>query len=128
MRTWQVELLVAAIVLFGVALLAGGSWVQLVGAGAVALSFAHAQVADRLAEAEADRRGNELLWVPAENRRNNRQEFTPRLAHCHAWAVRYLVGKELLWLVYFVALGAWSALAGVGLFLLYPLWRRGWRR
>ena len=32
-----------------------------------------------------------------------------------------------LWLVYFVAKGAWSAIAGVALFLAYPLWRRWWR-
>ena len=46
----------------------------------------------------------------------------------HRWAGRYFLGKELLWCVYFIAHGSWSALAGVGLFLAYPFWRRLWRR
>ena len=104
--TWHVELAVVASILFSVALVTGGR-VELVGAGAVSLSFAHAQVADRLAEREAAR--------------------AVATVECHRWATRYLVGKEALWLVYFVALHAWSALAGVALFLAYPVWRRLWR-
>lgn len=107
MRTWHLELAVVVVVLFAVALATGGR-VELVGAAAVSLSFAHAQVADRLAEREAAR---EVATVD-----------------CHRWATRYLLAKESLWLVYFVALHAWSALAGVGLFLAYPAWRRYWRR
>jgi hypothetical protein len=47
---------------------------------------------------------------------------------CHRWAARYLVAKEVLWLAYFVLHHSWSALAGVFVFLAYPLWRRWWRR
>ncbi len=46
---------------------------------------------------------------------------------CYRWSTRYLVGKEALWLAYFVLHRSWAALAGVGLFLVYPLWRRIWR-
>lgn len=106
-RTWHIELAVAAAVLIVVALATGGA-LELLGAGAVLGSFAHAQVADRLAEREAARER------PA--------------VECHRWAARYLVGKELLWCAYFVLHGSWSALAGVGLFLAYPSWRRWWRR
>ena len=105
-RTWHIEMAVVAAVLVAVASVSGGAF-ELVGAGAVLLSFAHAQVADRLAEREASRARPSV--------------------ECHRWATRYLVGKESLWLVYFVLHQSWSALAGVGLFLVYAPWRRFWR-
>jgi hypothetical protein len=106
-RTWQLELAAVALVLVAVALATGGGALELLGAGAVTLSFAHAQVSDRLAECEAAR-------------------DRPAVA-CHRWATRYLIGKETLWLAYFVAHHSWSALAGVILFLAYSPWRRWWR-
>lgn len=106
-RTWMLEMTLVAFVLLVVVFLTGDGWLELVGAGAVLLSFGHAQVADRLAEREASR-----ATVSVD---------------CHRWATRYLVGKETLWLLYFVAHRSWSALAGVGLFLVYPAWRRFWR-
>lgn len=115
-RTWHAEMAVAAIVLGTVAFVGDGSPIEFVGAGAVLLSFGHAQVADRLAEAEADRQS--CVRDEGSQRRS---------VHCHRWATRYLVGKEVLWLLYFVVHHSWSALAGVGLFLVYPSWRRFWR-
>lgn len=116
MKTWQTEMMFVAVVLAVVAIASGGGSLELVGACAVLLSFGHAQVADRLAEAEAERRA----YVRMEG-------LDGHSVACHRWATRYLVGKEALWCVYFVAHGSWSALAGVGLFISYPLWRR-WRR
>lgn len=98
---------VVAAVLAGVAIATHGGPVEFLGAAAVILSFGHAQVADRLAEREGARAAPGV--------------------ECHRWATRYLVGKETLWLAYFVAHRSWSALAGVGLFLTYPAWRRWWR-
>lgn len=106
-RTWHVELAVVAAVLVIVALASGGGTLELVGAAAVTLSFAHGQVADRLAEREAAR--------------------TDAGVECHRWATRYFVGKEALWCLYFVAHHSWTALAGVALFLIYPAWRHFWR-
>ena len=108
MRTWQAELLAVAAVLATVVAVTDGGWLEVVGAGAVLLSFAHGQVADRLAEAEGER---DVATV-----------------ECHRWATRYFLGKETLWLAYFVAHRSWSALAGVALFLAYPAWRRWWLR
>ena len=108
-RTWHIELAVVAVVLGAIALITGGP-VEWFGAGAVTLSFAHAQVADRLAEREAARSTDQ------------------QMVECHRWATRYLVGKETLWLLYFMLHASWTALAGVGLFLAYPVWRRTWRR
>lgn len=107
MRTWHVEMLVVAVAMASVAFFGGGS-IEWLGSVAVVLTFGHAQVASRLAEREASRPRPDVA--------------------CHAWNTRYLVGKELLWLLYFVLHHSWSALAGVGLFLAYPLWRRWWRK
>jgi hypothetical protein len=107
-RTWHIETAVVALVLVAVALLSGGGALELIGAGAVLLSFGHASVGERLREREAAR-------------------IAPSV-ECHHWSTRYFVGKEALWFLYFVLHGSWSALAGVGLFLVYPLWRRFWRR
>lgn len=116
MRTWKAEIAVVAGVLGTVAIASGGGVVELLGATAVTLSFAHAQVADRLAEGESERRKFEP------------DEIADRHAvDCYRWAGRYLVSKEILWSVYFVAHRSWSALAGVGLFIAYPAWRRWWR-
>lgn len=117
MKTWHFETLVVATILVAVALCSGGGALELVGAGAVLLSFGHASVADRLAEAERERRA----YVQFSG------DTDKHAVACHRWATRYLVGKEVLWLAYFVAHQSWSALAGVGLFLVYPLWRRWWR-
>lgn len=100
-RTWHIEMAIVAAVLLAVVLVTHGGALELVGAGAVLLSFGHAQVADRLAEREASRA------MPS--------------VDCHRWATRYLIGKESLWLVYFVLHHSWSALAGVGLFLVAPI-------
>lgn len=105
-RTWHAEVAVVAAVLFTIAFATGG-WVEALGAVAVTVTFAHAQVADRLAERDAARE-------------------RPSVA-CHRWATRYLVGKEALWLGYFMLHHSWSALAGVALFLAYTPWRRWWR-
>lgn len=116
MKTWQYEMIVVAAVLSAVVLLTNNHPIEWVGAGAVLLSFGHAQVADRLAEAERERRDGALYG-----------DQDVHAVACHAWATRYLVGKEALWLVYFVVHHSWSALAGVGLFIAYPFWRAWWR-
>ena len=108
MKTWHFELVFVATVLAMVVIASGAAPVEWLGAAAVTLTFAHAQVADRLAERDAAREKPSV--------------------ECHRWATRYLVTKESLWLVYFVLHHSWSALAGVGLFLAFPIWRRWWRK
>jgi hypothetical protein len=106
--TWAIELIATACVLGIVWAASGSSWLELLGAAAVLAAFAHAQVADRMTEREAARVSPDV--------------------HCWRWSRRYFVAKEALWFVYFAAHGSWSALAGVVLFLLYPLWRAAYRR
>jgi hypothetical protein len=103
--TWAWELAAVATLLLVVGSTEG--WRGVVGAIAVSLAFAHAQVADRLREKEAAR-------------------ATPEV-ECHRWLDRYWTAKEVAWVAYFATAGAWTALAGCGVFLAYPLWRRWYR-
>lgn len=142
MKTWKIEASVAALVLGSVAALTVrpenyyATWIT---AAAVFLTFMHMQIADRLAEAE-DQRDRLRREAQALSQRYEHAAEPPPLAavreaderyrvhvECH-WKLKwYLVVKEILWLVTFVLLGAWPALVGVGLFLLYPVWRHFYR-
>lgn len=106
-RTWHAEVTVVALAMLAVAIVSHGTPIAWLSAAAVTFSFAHGQIADRLAEREAARA------VPS--------------VHCHALAARYFVLKEALWGVTFLVSGAYPALVGVALFLAYPGWRRWWR-
>jgi hypothetical protein len=106
-KTWTIELAVVSAALAVVFRISGGGSVELLGSLAVLAGFAHAQVSDRMAEREARRVNPDV--------------------HCWRWSRRYFVLKELLWLAYFVAHRSWAALAGVGIFLLYPAWRSWYR-
>lgn len=84
-------------------------WVALIG---VAYSFAHASIADRLAEAEGDRAT---------------AGQAPTI-ECYGKLHGSFVKREIAWLLTFLLLQSWSALVGVFIFLAYPVWRRAWRR
>lgn len=112
--TWWWECLVAGTYLAGVAFLST-DWSdtrvaigQVVSAAAVFVSFQHMTVAARLEEAQ--------------------EKSDARTVACYRKLTMYLVRKEVLWVAAFVALKAWAALAGVPLFLLYPVWRRTYLR
>jgi len=106
-KTWKLEMLVVALVLVATYHFAGGGLAERIGALAVLAAFGHTQVTERLREREA------LKTKPD--------------VSCHRWALGYFIAKEALWLVYFVLHHSWSALVGVGVFLLYPIWRKWWR-
>ena len=107
-RTWHVEAALVFIVVAVVAVASGGGWADWLTAFAVLLTFTHAQVSDRLAEEQAARPDGTVT--------------------CHAWGARYWTAKEALWVVSFIAAGLWPAVVGAALFLVYPLWRRAYRR
>lgn len=107
MKTWMYESIVAAIVLITVAWLTGNSSAEWIGAAAVFCAFNHAQIADRLAE---------------------KQKFKVEPDVPCYWKLGiFFVLKEAFWLTYFLMHQSYSALVGVVLFLLYPLWRGLWR-
>lgn len=78
------------------------------GAAAVYSSFEYVTIATRLEEASHNGK-------------------TP-LVKCVGKLLRVLVRREALWLLTFALLGAWTSMAGIPLFLLYPVWRRYYRR
>ena len=113
--TWHFETACVAFVLLVVALFTTPSVVSLwiapvpflivwLSAVAVLGSFLHAKVGYRMAEALAE-------------------QATPPAA-CQEWSGTYWVAKELLWLVVFVLSGAYPAIAGAVIFILYPAWRK----
>lgn len=106
-QTWMAESAVASVVLFASAELTGGEWHNRVAAAALVLTFCHGQVTDRMIEA---------------------QERSPEQVECFRMANRYWVGKEMLWVVTFALAGLWTAIVGCGVFLVYPAWRRWYRR
>ena len=75
-RTWHIEFAFVAVALGSVNVAAGPSWLEALGAAAVLFAFAHAQVAERMAEREAARSRPDV--------------------HCHRWAGRYFTIKEVL--------------------------------
>lgn len=111
-KTWVYEFLVVLVILVTVALITKKGLIEWLGVFAVLVTFGHTQIADRLHEREAFRYKID---------KNVEVE-------CH-WKLNwYFYIKETLWFIYFVFLGAYSALVGVFIFLLYPLWRNWWRK
>lgn len=109
MKTWYAETGIVAFILLAVLVFTHRLFsVELIAAAAVLLTFGHASVADRLAERE------ELRCTPE--------------VECFRKMWYYFVGKEMLWLLYFFMIHAYSALVGVFVFLAYPVWRRLYRR
>lgn len=116
-KTWQIELSVATLVMLAQLFIAAWltnhfDWRELIGTAAVLVLFAHGQVSDRLSEQEAER---------------VKQGAEPHV-HCHRMEKRYFMGKEVLWMLYFALIGAWSAIAGTLLLFLYRPWRSWYRR
>lgn len=111
-QTYIVEYVFVGAVLVIIAIVSHKGLVEWLGVVAVFLTFGHASIAERLQEREAKRYHIDRK-VEVE---------------CYWKLNYYFYAKEFCWLVYFYLLGAWSALAGVFIFLLYPLWRKTWRK
>jgi len=106
-RTWHIEATVMAVILAATVLFTEGGLTEWIGASAVLVATRRMSVGDRMREKEERRAVHEV--------------------DCYAWLDRYLVLGELLFAWYFIRLGAWAALVGGALFLLYPYWRRLYR-
>lgn len=111
-QTWTIEQNFVLIILAAVALVSGSEPIEWIGVGAVYLTFGYTTISNRLEEIEHERQA---------------RGETPEV-ECYRKLQFYFFGKEILWTLYFIFLGAWSALVGVGLFLLYPYWRKLWRK
>ena len=94
-RPWETPGDVAALKAFVI------TWIS---AAAVMGSFLHAKVGYRMSEAMA---ANDAPPVS-----------------CYEWSGRYWLGKEILWLIVFLLSGAYPAIVGNVVFILYPSWRQ----
>ncbi len=111
-KTYVVEMTVAGVYLMVISAIVMGDDVrqnvgQVLSTVAVLLSFGHMTVSSRLEEAQ------------------DRSDV--KTVDCYKKLTAYLVSKEVAWVAAFIFLEAWTALAGVPLFLLYPVWRRWYR-
>lgn len=113
-RTHHIENVLTFAALLVVALVTKGGWVEYLGVFAVYFTFNHASIAERLREVEAVRQSSQ-----------SEAQFKVR---CYKKLSKYFYAKEVTWLIYFIELHAWSALVGVGIFLLYQPWRNYWRK
>ena len=111
-QTYVIEYVFVAAILIAVALVTRKGWIEWIGIVAVFLTFGHASIAERLRERE------ELRQI----------KKSPVEVHCYYKLPYYFYAKETLWFVYFILLGAYSALAGVIIFLLYTPWRNYYRK
>lgn len=82
--------------------------IEMIAALAVLLSFGHAQISDRMAEKQG--------------------ELDHPTVECYRKMWFYFFGKEMCWLVYFFLSQSYSALVGVFVFLVYPIWRKLYRK
>lgn len=111
-QTFVIEYVFVGIILIAVALISKKGWIEWLGVGAVFLTFGHASIAERLREREALRH----------------LKKTPIEVACYWKLSYYFYAKEVLWFAYFIFIGAWSALVGVGVFLIYTPWRTYYRK
>ncbi len=111
-KTYHIEGAAVLITLIAVAEYSSKGLVEYIGVAAVFFTFMHATIAEYMCEAEALREKETNITIIA----------------CHKKLPYYFYAKEFCWLVYFVWLGAYSALVGVIVFLLYQPWRRLWRK
>jgi len=102
------ELSAVVIVLVFTAIVSGRELVEWLGVFGVILTFEYTLIATRLGENE-------------EHGTQEEKKYFKRLLLFY-----YL--KELVWLAYFIILGAWSAIVGVVIFLLYGGWRIAWHK
>lgn len=107
-QTLKYEIAVIGLVLFGTAFLTSYSLFSIdlrasviiwLSAFAVFVTFVHGAMSFDISEASSDRRSSFSMGF-------------------------YWVSKEFLWLTVFLLSGAYPAIVGTVLFILYPLWRK----
>ncbi len=111
-RTYHIENIFVAVILITIAIITRKGLVEWIGVVAVYLNFGYIAVADRLREAEEIRK----------------EKKEPVMVECFKKLDYYYISKEFFWLLYFVLLGAYSALAGIIIFLCYRPWRVYYRK
>lgn len=113
LKAHHVETIFAAAILSLTALISGKGWIEWIGVVGVTMTFEYQVLSTYLREhAEA-------------KKRKGRSDGNANLVR-EIQVLYYL--KELVWIAYFMFLGAYSALVGTILFICYGIWRRQYRK
>lgn len=115
-RTYVIEMVVVWGILSITAILSGKTMIERIGVLAVFLTFCYIQIADRLEE-------REHLKQQAIGYQKDKHNV-----ECYYKLPRFYYSKEICRAIYFIYLGAWSALVWVFLFILYIPWRKFYRK
>lgn len=115
-RTFYIEHAVVIVALVATALISGKSTIERVWVLAVFFTFCYTSITDRLEEREHHRQKNNPSIDPKE------------IVECYHKLPRFYYAKEICRTIYFVYLGAWSALVWVWIFLLYWPRRKLYRK
>lgn len=110
-QAWVLESAFVLIILIATAIVSGKGWPEYVAVLAVYFTFKHASVSERLREADDA----------------NSKTVSAETTACAHKLNQFFILKEILWVAFFSLTGAWSALAGCGIFLLYAQWRKVYR-
>jgi hypothetical protein len=108
MRTWKIEIIIVCAILTTVTFCFANNWVNWITTVAILLTFNHAQIGDRLQERQA------VMDKPT--------------VECYHKLNKLFAGKEVCWIIAFVLMKNYAAIVGSGLFALYPLWRKYYRK
>lgn len=108
MKTWMFESATVILILSAIAYLTGNTLINWISAFAIWCTFSHAQITDRMMEEQG------ALPKPS--------------VKCYKKSLYFFIAKELGWLAFFLLQHSYPALIGVGIFLLYPVWRKYWRK
>lgn len=108
MKTWHYEILVVGVILSLVTLVFQNNKINWLTTMAILFTFNHAQIGDRLQEGQ--------------------NQLTNPDVKCY-WKLNILFAmKEVVWVVVFLLLHNYAAIVGCILFVLYPVWRKVYRK
>lgn len=115
-QTYVIEYAVAAIALIVTALISNKASIERIWVLAVFFTFCYIGITDRLQEREHLRQKHNPSTNPTE------------IVECYYKLPRFYYAKEICRTIYFIYLGAWSALVWVAIFLLYWPRRKLYRK
>ena len=106
-KTWVIESFTVMMILLVIIAVKKFLFAEIICGVAVWVTFMHGQVADRMQEKQS------VMQKPD--------------VHCYKWSTRYFLIKESLWIIFFILIKSYAALAGSVLFFSYPFWRKFYR-
>ena len=112
LKDHYLETILAALILITTALISKKGWVEWVGVMGVIITFEYQVLSTYLSE-------------HSEARAKHKRIVKSDLIHKEIRILYF--GKEAIWLIYFLALGAYSGLVGTIIFITYGFWRKKYR-